>query len=261
VSTTENASVRVEREGAVATIVLDRPQAMNSLTRASRRELLAAIKAAARDRAVRALVLTGEGRAFCAGQDLREEGALDDVASVVRDTYVPVITSLVELDKPVIAAINGAAAGAGLSLALACDLRLMADDAMLMMAFSNIALVPDSGGSWFLARSVGYSRALELAITGRRVDAQEAHALGLVQQVVAKDELRAATAELAASLAARPTQTIGWTKRLMREALTSTLEQTMEAEAQLQAVAVRSHDHAEGVTAFLEKRAAAFEGR
>jgi 2-(1,2-epoxy-1,2-dihydrophenyl)acetyl-CoA isomerase len=260
-STAETTSVRVEREGAVATLVLDRPQAMNAVTKASRRELIAAIKDVARDRAVRAVVLTGEGRAFCAGQDLREEGALEDVAATVRETYAPIVSGLVTMEKPVIAAINGPAAGAGLSFALACDLRLMAEDAFLTMAFSNIALVPDSGGSWFLARSLGYARALELAITGRRIEAEEALSLGLVQQVVPGNRLRAEAGSLAAELAARPTQAIAWTKRLMREALTSTLEQTLESEAQLQAVAVRSRDHQEGVRAFLERRPPVFEGQ
>jgi 2-(1,2-epoxy-1,2-dihydrophenyl)acetyl-CoA isomerase len=260
-STTESTAVRVERDGAVATLVLDRPQAMNAVTKASRRELIAAIKDVARDRAVRAVVLTGEGRAFCAGQDLREEGALEDVAATVRETYAPIVSGLVAMEKPVIAAVNGPAAGAGLSFALACDLRLMAEDAFLTMAFSNIALVPDSGGSWFLARSLGYARALELAMTGRRIDAEEALSLGLVQQVVPGNRLRAEAASLAAELAARPTQAIAWTKRLMREALTSTLEQTLESEAQLQAAAVRSHDHQEGVRAFLERRPPVFEGK
>jgi 2-(1,2-epoxy-1,2-dihydrophenyl)acetyl-CoA isomerase len=255
------ATVRIERDGAVATLVLDRPDAMNAQTRASRRELIAAIREVGRDRGVRAVVLTGEGRGFCAGQDLREEGALDDVATTVRETYAPIVTGLVEMDKPVIAAINGPAAGAGLSFALACDLRVMAAETVLMMAFSNIALVPDSGGSWFLARSLGYNRALELAITGRRVGGEEALRLGLVEHVVPGAELRQTVTELAATLAARPTQAIAWTKRLLREAMTATLEQTIESEAQLQAVATRAYDHQEGVRAFLEKRAPAFEGR
>jgi 2-(1,2-epoxy-1,2-dihydrophenyl)acetyl-CoA isomerase len=261
VSTIETEPVRVERDGAVATIVLNRPQAMNAVTRASRRELIARLRELSRDASVRAVVLTGEGRAFCAGQDLREEGALDDVANVVRETYAPIITGLTEMPKPTIAAINGAAAGAGLSIALACDLRIMSSGAVLMMAFSNIGLVPDSGGSWFLARTVGYNRALELAITGRRIDADEALSLGLVEQVVAPEALPVTVSELAATLAARPTQAIAWTKKLMREALTGTLAETLESEAQLQAAAVRSHDHAEGVAAFLEKRPPSFEGR
>src|SRR5690348_6117050 len=215
---TETETVRVERDGAVATVVLNRPQAMNAQTRASRRELIARLRELSRDASVRAVVLTGEGRAFCAGQDLREENALDDVANVVRETYAPIITHLTEMPKPTIAAVNGAAAGAGLSIALACDLRIMSSSAVLMMAFSNIGLVPDSGGSWFLARTVGYNRALELAITGRRIAAEEALSLGLVEQVVEPDALRSTAAELAATLAARPTQAIAWTKKLMREA-------------------------------------------
>jgi 2-(1,2-epoxy-1,2-dihydrophenyl)acetyl-CoA isomerase len=165
------------------------------------------------------------------------------------------------MDKPTIAAVNGAAAGAGLSFALACDLRIMSDQAILLMAFSNIGLVPDSGGSWFLARTVGYARAFEIAGTGRRVDAAEALALGLVQQVVPADEVLRAAQRLAAELAARPTAALAWTKRLMRAALTGSLEDTIEREAQLQAAAVRSHDHQEGVQAFLEKREPRFEGR
>ena len=160
---------RVERDGGVATVTLDRPDAMNAQTRASRRALARDLRALSGDAAVRCVVLTGEGRAFCAGQDLREEGALDEVDTTIRETYVPIVEALVEMPKPVIAAINGAAAGAGLSFALACDIRYMAEDAVLMMAFSNIALVPDSGGSWLLPRIVGYARAFEFAATGRRV--------------------------------------------------------------------------------------------
>jgi 2-(1,2-epoxy-1,2-dihydrophenyl)acetyl-CoA isomerase len=255
------ATVRVDREGAVATIVLDRPDAMNAQTRPSRRELIGRLREVARDADVRAVVLTGAGRAFCAGQDLREEGALDHVADIVRETYAPIVALLAEMDKPTIAAVNGAAAGAGLSFALACDLRIMSDQAVLLMAFSNIGLVPDSGGSWFLARTVGYARAFEIAATGRRVGAAEALSLGLVQQVVPADEVLPAAQRLAGELAARPTAALAWTKRLMRAALTGSLEDTIEREAQLQAAAVRSHDHQEGVQAFLEKRDPRFEGR
>ena len=258
---TTASTVRVEREGAVATIVLDRPDAMNAQTAASRRELIGRLREVARDADVRAVVITGAGRAFCAGQDLREEGALEHVADIVRETYAPIVTLLAEMDKPTIAAVNGAAAGAGFSFALACDLRIMSDQAVLLMAFSNIGLVPDSGGSWFLARTVGYARAFEIAATGRRVDAAEALALGLVQQVVPADEVLPAAERLAADLAARPTAALAWTKRLMRAALTGSLEDTIEREAQLQAAAVRSHDHQEGVQAFLEKREPRFEGR
>ena len=258
---TEEPTHRVEHDGAVATVTLDRPDALNAQTRASRRALVKDLRALSADAAVRCVVLTGAGRAFCAGQDLREEGALENVDDMIRETYIPIVEALVGMPKPVIAAINGAAAGAGLSIALACDQRYMAEDAVLMMAFSNIALVPDCGGSWFLTRIVGYARAFEIAASGRRVGAEEALALDLVQRVLPRDELSAATQTAAHELAARPTQTLGWTKRLMRAAEQSPLGDVMELEAQLQPAAVRSSDHAEGVAAFLEKREARFEGR
>ena len=255
------ATHRVERDSGVATVTLDRPDALNAQTRASRRALLGDLRALSADAGVRCVVLTGAGRAFCAGQDLREPDALVDVDEVIRDTYIPIVEALVGMPKPVVAAIHGAAAGAGLSIALACDLRYMADDAVLMMAFSNIGLVPDCGGTALLLRAVGYARAFELAATGRRVQAAEALALGLVQRVLPRDEVLAAAQGLAAELAARPTLALGWTKRLLRTAEQSTLADVMELEAQLQASAVGTHDHAEGVAAFLEKREPRFEGR
>jgi 2-(1,2-epoxy-1,2-dihydrophenyl)acetyl-CoA isomerase len=258
---TEDTTHRVERVGAVATVTLDRPDALNAQTRASRRALIGDLRALSADDAVRCVVLTGAGRAFCAGQDLRETGALENVGETIRETYNPIVETLMGMPKPVIAAINGAAAGAGLSFALACDVRYMADNAVLMMAFSNIALVPDSGGSWLLPRIVGYARAFELAASGRRVAAPEALELGLVQRVLPGDELMAAAHETAAMLAARPTQALGWTKRLMRAAEQGSPADVMELEAQLQDLAVATDDHAEGVAAFLEKREARFEGR
>jgi 2-(1,2-epoxy-1,2-dihydrophenyl)acetyl-CoA isomerase len=252
---------RVERDGGVATVTLDRPDALNAQTRASRRALLGDLRSLSADPDVRCLVLTGAGRAFCAGQDLRETDALENVDEMIRETYLPIIEALVGMPKPVIAAINGAAAGAGLSLALACDVRYMAEDAVLMMAFSNIALVPDCGGSWLLPRTVGYARAFELAATGRRVGAEEALALGLVQRVLGRDDVLPAAHETATALAGRPTLALGWTKRLLRAAEEGSLADVMELEAQLQASAVLTHDHAEGIAAFLEKREAQFEGR
>jgi 2-(1,2-epoxy-1,2-dihydrophenyl)acetyl-CoA isomerase len=258
---TDAATHRVEQAGGVATVTLDRPDALNAQTRASRLALADDLRALSSDASVRCVVLTGEGRAFCAGQDLREQDALTNVDATIRETYIPVIDALVDMPKPVIAAINGAAAGAGLSFALACDIRYLAEDAVLMMAFSNIGLVPDSGGSWLLPRIVGYSRAFELAATGRRVRSDEALALGLVQRVLPKDELLPAALELAATLAARPPLALGWTKRLLRAAEEGSLADVMELEAQLQAAAVETFDHAEGVASFLEKREPRFEGR
>ena len=258
---TEEPTHRVEHDGAVATVTLDRPDALNAQTRASRRALVKDLRALSADAAVRCVVLTGAGRAFCAGQDLREEGALENVDDMIRETYIPIVEALVGMPKPVIAAINGAAAGAGLSIALACDQRYMAEDAVLMMAFSNIALVPDCGGSWFLTRIVGYARAFEIAASGRRVGAEEALALDLVQRVLPRDELSAAT-QTAAHRARRATDADARLDEApMRAAEQSPLGDVMELEAQLQPAAVGSSDHAEGVAAFLEKREARFEGR
>ena len=257
----DEATHRVEREGGVATVTLDRPEALNALTRASRLDLARDLRALAADQSVRCVVLTGSGRAFCAGQDLREPDALADVDVVIRETYIPIVKAIAEMPKPVIAALNGAAAGAGLSIALACDLRYLAEGAVLMMAFSNIGLVPDCGGSWLLPRAVGYARAFELAASGRRVPAAEALVLGLVQRVLPRDDVLPAAQQLAGQLAARPALALGWTKRLLRAAEESGLADAMEMEAQLQASAVATYDHAEGVAAFLEKREPRFEGR
>jgi 2-(1,2-epoxy-1,2-dihydrophenyl)acetyl-CoA isomerase len=245
----------------VATVVLNRPQAMNAVTRDSRRELIGRLRELSRDAAVRAVVLTGEGRAFCAGQDLREEGGLDDVAAVIRDGYAPIIRAITEAPKPVLAAVQGAAAGAGAALALACDLRVFSDDAYVLMAFSNIALVPDSGASWFLVQQVGYQRAFEMCATGRRVPAHEALTHGLCERVVLGDSLATDVAKLAEELAARPPLALGFTKRLLRRSLAANLDEVLELEAQLQRTAAASADHREGVAAFLEKRSPTFEGR
>jgi 2-(1,2-epoxy-1,2-dihydrophenyl)acetyl-CoA isomerase len=258
---TNEPSVLVERAGAVATLRLNRPAQSNAMTRGSRAELSKALREASRDREVRCIVLAGAGRTFCAGQDLREEGGLDDVASVVRDGYAPIVRAIVEAPKPVIAAVRGAAAGAGAALALACDMRVFSDDAFVLMAFSNIGLVPDSGASWFLPRQVGYQRAFEMCATGRRVDANEALTHGLCERVVLADMLEAEVATLAAELAARPPLALAWTKRLLRRSLDAGLDEVLELEAQLQRSAAASADHREGVEAFLEKRAPTFEGR
>jgi 2-(1,2-epoxy-1,2-dihydrophenyl)acetyl-CoA isomerase len=254
-------SLEVERAGAVATLRLNRPASANALTRASRAELARALRDAGRDPEVRCIVLAGAGRNFCAGQDLREEGGLDDVAAVIREGYAPIIRGITESPKPVLAAVNGAAAGAGAALMLACDMRILADDASVVLAFSSIALVPDSGASWFLARQAGYQRAFELCATGRRVPADEALAIGLCERVVPADDLAAEVAALAATLAARPPLALAFTKRLLRRSLTAGLDEVLELEAQLQRASIGTADHREGIAAFLEKRAPRFEGR
>jgi 2-(1,2-epoxy-1,2-dihydrophenyl)acetyl-CoA isomerase len=231
-------------------------------------ECLDALDRAAEDPDVRCVVVTGEGGGFCAGQDLgefrsgmRDGTAPTDVAVHLRRGYNRLVTSLVELPKPVVAGINGVTAGAGLSLALACDVRIASKEATFTQAFVKIGLVPDSGGTWLLPRAVGFAKALELSITGQRIDAAEALRIGLVHRVADTSAFEDEVASLAGELAALPTGAIGATKRLMVEALRSTLADTLEREAVTQAEQARTHDFEEGVAAFLEKRAPRFTGR
>jgi 2-(1,2-epoxy-1,2-dihydrophenyl)acetyl-CoA isomerase len=254
------ADVEVTRDGAVQTITLNRPEKMNAFTRGMHGDLLAALKQA-RDPEVRAVVITGAGRAFCAGQDLTEFSQAGDVGSSLRETYHPNVQAVRALEKPVIAAVNGACAGAGLSFACTCDIRIAADTANFVPGFIGIGLVPDAGGTYFLNRLLGASRAFEWMSSNRRLTAAEAHAWGLVSEVVEADALAARAAELAATYAALPTRAIGMTKRLFDHADTATLEEQLEHEAQLQAAAAQSEDFAEGVAAFLEKRPPRFSGR
>lgn len=254
------AEVETSRDGAVLTITLNRPDVLNAFNREMHRALAAALKDA-RDGGVRAVVLTGAGRGFCVGQDLTEfREAPGDIGSRLRGSYHPNIRTIRALEKPVIAAVNGAAAGAGMSLACACDLRLAADSATFVPAFINIGLIPDSGGSYFVTRILGPARAFEWLASGRRLTAAEAHAWGLVSEVVEADAVAPRAAELAAQLAELPTRGVGMTKRLLDHAVTATLEEQLEREAQLQAAATKTEDFKEGVAAFLEKRPPRFRG-
>jgi 2-(1,2-epoxy-1,2-dihydrophenyl)acetyl-CoA isomerase len=254
------AEVETSREAGVLTITLNRPDVLNAFNAAMHRALGAALKDA-RDPEVRAIVLTGAGRGFCVGQDLSEfREAPGDIGERLRSTYHPNVLAIRALEKPVIAAVNGAAAGAGLSFACACDLRLAADAATFVPAFVNVGLVPDSGGSYFLARLLGPARAFEWMSSGRRLTAAEAHAWGVVSEVVEAERLPARAAELAAELAALPTRAIGMTKRLFDHAWTAGLEEQLEREAQLQTAATQTEDFREGVAAFLEKREPRFRG-
>jgi len=254
------AEVEVTRDGAVQTITLNRPEKMNAFTRGLHGELRGALKQA-RDPEVRAVVITGAGRAFCAGQDLTEFGETGDIGASLRETYHPNILAIRALEKPVIAAVNGACAGAGLSLACACDIRIAADSAAFVPGFIGIGLIPDAGGTYFIHRLLGASRAFEWMSSNQRLTAAEAHAWGLVSEVVEADALPLRAAELASSYAELPTRGIGMTKRLFDHADTATLEEQLEMESQLQAAAAQSEDFREGVNAFLEKRPAKFTGR
>ncbi len=243
----------------VLALTLNRPDALNAFNVEMKDALLKALRDAARDKSVRALVLTGAGRAFSAGQDLKESGATD-LGAELRARYNQIILAMRRLEKPIIGAINGVAAGAGLSVALACDIRIAAETASFIEIFGRVGLVPDSGSSWFLPRLVGPARAAEMILTTDSVDAQTAERIGLVNRVVPVDDLAAETAALAAKLAQAAPIALALAKRALNRAFESGLEEALEYEAQLQSIAGRSHDHAEGVAAFAEKRPPRFTG-
>ena len=254
------AEVETRRDGAVLTITLNRPDVLNAFNAPMHKALAAALKEA-RGAEVRAVVIIGAGRGFCVGQDLTEfREAPGDIGERLRASYHPNVLAIRALEKPVIAAVNGAAAGAGLSFACACDIRVAADTATFVPAFINIGLVPDSGGSFFIARLLGPVRAFEWMSSGRRLTAAEAHAWGLVAEVVEADGLPERAAALAAELAALPTRGVGMTKRLFDRAPNATLEEQLDWEAQLQTAATQTADFREGVAAFLEKRPPNFTG-
>ena len=253
--------VLTNRDAAVLTITLNRPEVYNAFTGTLHAALHDALTGEAADPAVRAVVITGAGRGFCAGQDLRElREAPGDIRERLEETYHPNVRAIRALEKPVLAAVNGPAAGAGLSLACACDVRIASDAATFVPGFVGIGLVPDSGGTWFVHRLLGLARAFEWMCSNRRLDAEEALAWGLVSEVVPAERFPERVAEVASRWASLPTRAVGWTKRLFEHAHAADLEAQLSLEAALQGRAVATADFAEGVAAFLEKREARFEG-
>jgi 2-(1,2-epoxy-1,2-dihydrophenyl)acetyl-CoA isomerase len=258
--------IRYEVAEGVAELTLDRPDVLNSFNRLMAAELQGALARAGADAAVRAVLLTGAGRAFCAGQDLAEAMPQDGtvgppIQDIVRQSYNPLVRAVRGLEKPVVAAVNGVAAGAGANLALACDIVLAADSASFIQAFAKIGLVPDTGGTWVLPRLVGFARATALAMLGEKVSAAEAQAMGMIWRVVPAVALLDEARGLARRLATQPTRGLGMIKRLLNASMTNGLARQLEMEGEVQGEGGGTEDYREGVRAFLEKRQANFVGR
>lgn len=251
----------------VATITLNRPDKLNAFTDEMLYSLQDILKNAQRDDAVRCLLITGAGHGFCSGQDLGEAQARADeednpsYGEHLRNTYNPIITRMTTMLKPIITAINGVAAGAGMSIALSGDYKIAAESASFIQAFVKIGLVPDSGSTWMLPRLIGYTKAMDLMLTGRKVKAQEALDIGMVNQVVPNEQLMEEADKLASQFAQAPTKSIGYIKQAMNFASNSNLIDALEYEAKMQTLAGRTEDHSEGLNSFLEKRQPIYKGK
>jgi 2-(1,2-epoxy-1,2-dihydrophenyl)acetyl-CoA isomerase len=256
------ADLRIEAADGVATLTLDRPDALNALTVGLKEELIAAFATIAADDAIRAVVLTGAGRAFCAGQDLRErlEPGAAPLADEIRVRYNPLVRAMRALPKPIVGAVNGIAAGAGASLAFACDVRIAAEQASFLLAFGRVGLVPDSGATWLLPRLIGGARAAELALLGEPLGAAEALRVGLVARVVPAADVVAEAQSVARRLATGAPRALAATKELLEGSWDATWAEQLEREADAQGRAGASDDHAEGLAAFLDKRPPRFTG-
>lgn len=257
-------SIRKELNNGVATLTFNRPEVFNSFNREMALLLQSELDACANDVSVRAIVITGSGKAFCAGQDLKEvtdPGLNPGFKKILEEHYNPIITRIRAIEKPIIAAVNGVAAGAGANIALACDIVIAHEKVSFIQAFSKIGLVPDSAGTFFLPRLIGFGKASALMMLGDKISATEADKLGMIYKVTTLDDFQTEVETIVTTLAQMPTKALGMTKRLLNESMSNTLEQQLALESTLQIEAAQSEDYAEGVAAFVEKRNPNFMGR
>ncbi len=255
--------IKFEKSGSVGKITLNRPDKFNSFVREMALALQDVLDECETDNSIRCVLLTGAGKAFCAGQDLKEAADPNGPAieKIVREHYNPIIKKIREIEKPVIAAVNGVAAGAGANLALVCDIVIAAKSAKFIQAFSKIGLIPDSGGTYFLPRLIGLPKATAIIMTGEPVNAKTAEQIGMIYSVVGDEELEKKSFKLAAYLASMPTIGLGYTKKLLNQSLNTSLEEQLHLEGEYQEKAANTSDHKEGVSAFLEKRNPKFSGK
>jgi 2-(1,2-epoxy-1,2-dihydrophenyl)acetyl-CoA isomerase len=255
-------TVKVEREGSVAIVSFNRPDSLNAIEAGIRAELLAAINEVNSDDSIRVVILTGEGRAFCAGADLSEKQPDDfNVEDMINKEYKPLLMAITEAPKPWISAVNGAAAGIGSSFAMNCDLTVMADNAYLYQAFAAISLIPDGGATWHLARTVGRKKAYELMALGEKLKADRCLELGLCNRVVPADRLMDEAMGLARELVTKAPLSLRYAKQSLNFAMTESVGETISSEARLQSLCMNSEDAVEGAIAFMQKRAPAFKGK
>ncbi len=266
-ATQDYQTIRYEKSGSLATITLNRPNVLNAVNEKMGQELQDALRNAERDEEVRCLIITGSGRAFCAGEDIQdlrgqyERGENPKLGERLLHKYNPIIRRIRRMEKPVIAAVNGVAAGAGAGIAYSCDIRIASEHAKFLQAFIRVGLAPDSGTSFFLPRLAGFSKALELSLTGDEIPSKDAERYGIVYRVVPEEQLMATAQDVATKLAQGATKAIGLTKRALNKSISSDLETVLEYESYLQEIAGATADHIEAVRAFFEKRKPVFKGK